>query len=228
MRGFCRAWGSSWGSRGCKPAGGGAGYQLRGPPETPKAIYLGSIIYPLPGGASSCGRSEGDLAACRRRWYHRRHVRKQAKAQKTPKIARPAAARPGRSRPCRDCCDAAMVETIREVYERYGFEPVETPAFEYTDALGKFLPDQDRPNEGVFSLQDDDEQWISPALRSDRAAGALCRGEFRRICQNPIAATATARSSATKSPAPAGSASSCSSTPTRWAAPRRPPTPRCA
>ena len=54
-----------------------------------------------------------------------------------------------------------MVEKIREVYELYGFEPVETPAMEYTDALGKFLPDQDRPNEGVFSFQDDDEQWIS-------------------------------------------------------------------
>jgi len=62
----------------------------------------------------------------------------------------------------------AMVEKIRAVYERYGFEPVETPAFEYTDALGKFLPDQDRPNEGVFSLQDDDEQWIS--LRYDLTA----------------------------------------------------------
>jgi len=61
-----------------------------------------------------------------------------------------------------------MVETIRIVYERYGFEPVETPVFEYTDALGKFLPDQDRPNEGVFSFQDDDEQWIS--LRYDLTA----------------------------------------------------------
>jgi histidyl-tRNA synthetase len=61
-----------------------------------------------------------------------------------------------------------MIETIRAVYERYGFEPVETPAFEYTDALGKFLPDQDRPNEGVFSFQDDDEQWLS--LRYDLTA----------------------------------------------------------
>jgi histidyl-tRNA synthetase len=61
-----------------------------------------------------------------------------------------------------------MVEKIRAVYERYGFEPVETPTFEYTDALGKFLPDQDRPNEGVFSFQDDDEQWIS--LRYDLTA----------------------------------------------------------
>ena len=61
-----------------------------------------------------------------------------------------------------------MIETIRRVYERYGFEPVETPAIEYTDALGKFLPDQDRPNEGVFSFQDDDEQWLS--LRYDLTA----------------------------------------------------------
>src|ERR1700741_4247343 len=61
-----------------------------------------------------------------------------------------------------------MLEKIRAVYELYGFEPVETPAFEYTDALGKFLPDQDRPNEGVFSFQDDDEEWIS--LRYDLTA----------------------------------------------------------
>jgi histidyl-tRNA synthetase len=45
---------------------------------------------------------------------------------------------------------------------------VETPAIEYSDALGKFLPDQDRPNEGVFSFQDDDEQWLS--LRYDLTA----------------------------------------------------------
>ena len=61
-----------------------------------------------------------------------------------------------------------MVEAIRVVFERYGFEPVETPAIEYTEALGKFLPDQDRPNEGVFSFQDDDEQWLS--LRYDLTA----------------------------------------------------------
>jgi histidyl-tRNA synthetase len=61
-----------------------------------------------------------------------------------------------------------MIEKIRAVYELYGFEPVETPTIEYTDALGKFLPDQDRPNEGVFSFQDDDEQWLS--LRYDLTA----------------------------------------------------------
>ncbi len=123
----------------------------------------------------------------------------------------------------------AMVEKIREVYERYGFEPVETPAMEYTDALGKFLPDQDRPNEGVFSFQDDDEQWIS--LRYDLTAplARYVAENFDSTCQNPIAATAPATSTATRSPAPAASASSCSSTPTRWAqCLAAPPTPRCA
>jgi histidyl-tRNA synthetase len=61
-----------------------------------------------------------------------------------------------------------MIARITEVYERYGFEPGETPLIEYADALGKFLPDQDRPNEGVFSFQDDDEQWL--ALRYDLTA----------------------------------------------------------
>lgn len=61
-----------------------------------------------------------------------------------------------------------MMAVIRNVYELYGFEAVETPIFEYTDALGKFLPDQDRPNAGVFSIQDDDEQWMS--LRYDLTA----------------------------------------------------------
>jgi histidyl-tRNA synthetase len=61
-----------------------------------------------------------------------------------------------------------MLRTIEGVYENYGFEPVEQPFIEYTEALGKFLPDQDRPNEGVFSFQDDDEQWLS--LRYDLTA----------------------------------------------------------
>ncbi len=61
-----------------------------------------------------------------------------------------------------------MLAKIRAVYERYGFDPVETPAFEYTDCLGKFLPDTDRPNAGVFSVQDEDEQWMS--LRYDLTA----------------------------------------------------------
>ncbi len=70
--------------------------------------------------------------------------------------------------PARIRSEARMLATIREVYESYGFEPLETPAIEYTDALGKFLPDQDRPNEGVFSFQDEDEQWLS--LRYDLTA----------------------------------------------------------
>jgi histidyl-tRNA synthetase len=61
-----------------------------------------------------------------------------------------------------------MMAAIREVYALYGFEAVETPFVEYTETLGKFLPDQDRPNEGVFSFQDDDDQWLS--LRYDLTA----------------------------------------------------------
>jgi histidyl-tRNA synthetase len=86
-----------------------------------------------------------------------------------------------------------MLDTIRQVYERYGFEPLDTPAIEYTDALGKFLPDQDRPNEGVFSFQDEDEQWLS--LRYDLTA-PLARyvaesyerlpKPFRRYAEGPV------------------------------------------
>ena len=61
-----------------------------------------------------------------------------------------------------------MLDAIRAVYESYGFEPLETPVIEYADALGKFLPDQDRPNEGVFAFRDDDESWLS--LRYDLTA----------------------------------------------------------
>ena len=75
-----------------------------------------------------------------------------------------------------------MLATIREVYELYGYEPLETPAFEFTDALGKFLPDQDRPNAGVFSLQDEDEQWLS--LRYDLTA-PLARFVAENIARLP-------------------------------------------
>jgi histidyl-tRNA synthetase len=61
-----------------------------------------------------------------------------------------------------------ILDAVSRVYEAYGFEALETGAFEYADALGKFLPDADRPNEGVFALQDDDEQWM--ALRYDLTA----------------------------------------------------------
>ena len=64
--------------------------------------------------------------------------------------------------------ERALVSAASAVYEQWGFEPLETPAFEYADALGKFLPDEERPNEGVFAMQDDDEQWM--ALRYDLTA----------------------------------------------------------
>lgn len=105
------------------------------------------------------------LAGSCLRWYHARMADKPKKPQKLR-------ARLPRGLGDRGPADIAatrrMTDTIREVYERYGFEPVETPTMEFTDALGKFLPDQDRPNEGVFSFQDDDEQWIS--LRYDLTA----------------------------------------------------------
>ncbi|NNE21751.1 MAG: histidine--tRNA ligase [Rhizobiales bacterium] len=70
-----------------------------------------------------------------------------------------------------------MIAAIRQVFELYGFDPLETPAFEYTDALGKYLPDADRPNAGVFSLTDDDDQWMS--LRYDLTAPLA-----RHVAQN--------------------------------------------
>lgn len=86
-----------------------------------------------------------------------------------------------------------MLSAIQEIYDLYGFEPLETPAIEYTEALGKFLPDEERPNAGVFSLRDDDEQWLS--LRYDLTA-PLARyvGEnydqlpkpFRRYAYGPV------------------------------------------
>ena len=61
-----------------------------------------------------------------------------------------------------------LIQTAATVYEKWGFEPLQTPAFEYAEALGKFLPDEERPNEGVFALEDDDGQWLS--LRYDHTA----------------------------------------------------------
>ena len=132
----------------------------------------------------------------------------------------------------RDAADIAAAEAmmakIRDVYELYGFEAVETPFIEYTDALGKFLPDQDRPNEGVFSFQDDDEQWLS--LRYDLTA-PLARYVAENFDRLPKPYRSLSRRLGVpqrEAGARAASASSCSSTPTRSGRPRPPPTPRCA
>jgi histidyl-tRNA synthetase len=96
---------------------------------------------------------------------------KESSPMSAPKQSRPKARLPRgfRDRGAAEImAEQKMLATIRAVYESYGFEPLETPAFEYTDALGKFLPDVDRPNAGVFSLKDDDEQWMS--LRYDLTA----------------------------------------------------------
>ena len=119
-----------------------------------------------------------------------------------------------------------MMAKIKRVYERFGFEPIETPFVEYTDALGKFLPDQDRPNEGVFSFQDDDEQWLS--LRYDLTAPPATSPRTSTTSSCPTAPTAPAGCSATKSPDLAASASSCSSMPISPERRASPLTPRCA
>lgn len=61
-----------------------------------------------------------------------------------------------------------MLRAIAGVYHRYGFDALETSAVETVDALGKFLPDVDRPNEGVFAWQEEDGDWL--ALRYDMTA----------------------------------------------------------
>lgn len=62
----------------------------------------------------------------------------------------------------------ALIAAAAKVYASHGFEPLSTSALEYADCLGKFLPDDDRPNEGVFAFTDDDQQWM--ALRYDLTA----------------------------------------------------------
>ena len=57
-----------------------------------------------------------------------------------------------------------IISNIKEVMIKYGFQYLETPSFEYSDSIGKFLPDKERPDEGVFSFKDENK-WLS--LRYD-------------------------------------------------------------
>lgn len=78
----------------------------------------------------------------------------------------------------------AMLDKVAEVYHRYGFDPLETSAVETVEALGKFLPDVDRPNEGVFAWQDEDQDWL--ALRYDLTAPlARVAAQFRNDLPSP-------------------------------------------
>jgi histidyl-tRNA synthetase len=78
----------------------------------------------------------------------------------------------------------AMLDAIAEVYHRYGFDPLETSAVETVEALGKFLPDVDRPNEGVFAWQDEDADWL--ALRYDLTAPlARVAAQYRNDLPSP-------------------------------------------
>ena len=119
-----------------------------------------------------------------------------------------------------------ILAAVSAVYERYGFEALDTGAFEYADALGKFLPDADRPNEGVFALQDDDEQWM--ALRYDLTA-PLARfvaaelGDPAQAVPPLRLRPGLAQREARARPLPRVHRSA---TPTRWARPGPRPTPR--
>ena len=78
----------------------------------------------------------------------------------------------------------AMLDAIADVYHRYGFDPLETSAVETVEALGKFLPDVDRPNEGVFAWQEDDADWL--ALRYDLTAPlARVAAQYRNDLPSP-------------------------------------------
>ncbi|RMH45611.1 MAG: histidine--tRNA ligase [Alphaproteobacteria bacterium] len=115
---------------------------------------------------------------------------------KAKKVRRPRAAPP---KGFRDYFGAEVIERkemldrIAEVYHRYGFDPLETSAVETVEALGKFLPDVDRPNEGVFAWQDEDGEWL--ALRYDLTAplarvAAQYRNDlpfpYRRYAMGPV------------------------------------------
>ena len=76
-----------------------------------------------------------------------------------------------------------MLRKIAGVYHRYGFDALETSAVETVEALGKFLPDVDRPNEGVFAWEED-KDWL--ALRYDLTAPlARAYAQHRNDLPNP-------------------------------------------
>jgi histidyl-tRNA synthetase len=77
-----------------------------------------------------------------------------------------------------------MLRQIAEVYSHYGFDALETSAVETVEALGKFLPDVDRPNEGVFGWEEEDSGWV--ALRYDMTAPlARVYAQFRNDLPTP-------------------------------------------
>ena len=77
-----------------------------------------------------------------------------------------------------------MLRQISEVYHRYGFDALESSAVETVEALGKFLPDVDRPNEGVFAWQEDEGDWL--ALRYDMTAPlARVYAQHRNVLPSP-------------------------------------------
>ena len=81
-----------------------------------------------------------------------------SKSDKAHKPSKPKARLPrglGDRGPAEIAATRRMLDIIRGVYELYGFEPVETPAFEYTETALASSCDQDRPNEArLFQVID--------------------------------------------------------------------------
>jgi histidyl-tRNA synthetase len=126
------------------------------------------------------------LAALRLIRYSTKPTKRRADPMSDGKIRRPKAETP---KGFRDYFGAevitrkAMLDRIAEVYHRYGFDPLETSAVETVEALGKFLPDVDRPNEGVFAWKEEDD-WL--ALRYDLTAPlARVAAQYRNDLPSP-------------------------------------------
>ena len=135
----------------------------------------------MPPATAHCPASLGLVKAGLK--YLTRHEAMMAKVKKQP---RPKAQTP---KGFRDYFGAevvqrtAMLSKIAEVYHRYGFDALESPAVETVEALGKFLPDVDRPNEGVFAWEEDAD-WL--ALRYDLTAPlARVYAQHRNDLPNP-------------------------------------------
>jgi histidyl-tRNA synthetase len=120
-----------------------------------------------------------------------------------------------------------MLAQIAEVYDRYGFDPLETSAVETVEALGKFLPDVDRPNDGVFAFEDDDGTWL--ALRYDMTAPlARVAAQFRNDLPSPYRRYTMGPVWRNEKPGRGGSGSSINAMPIRWGLRRSRRTPRSA
>ena len=53
-----------------------------------------------------------------------------------------------------------IIRAASKVYRSYGFEHWDTPVLEYADALGKYMPDEDTVDKGVFNFRNPEEEPV--------------------------------------------------------------------